>query len=185
MSDTVGLESQDLRLMVRAALEGFEAARQRLDAVAAPGARPDAVFAPLAEALWWTVSANDGIEDLAEGGALERWSSKSAYREERDRDSSGRVLAGLRYARDRCGHQLALAALEDGLRLPFRLPNTTGMFFRWRPSDNLPQPRNKQHREQADKMRPAYDTWLSGNPATMTITSAARWFTYAAEFIAG
>jgi hypothetical protein len=148
MAEPSSPESHDPSVMLRAALRGFDGARQRLDTAAVPGAPPERVFAPLAEALWWTVSVNDGFEELADTGTISQWPSKRHYQGARDEDPTGRVLVGLRYARDRCGHQLALVALEDGLRLPFRLPNVLGEFFRWRPSEQLPQPQNKNHQKQ-------------------------------------
>jgi hypothetical protein len=167
--------------MLRAALTGFDGAQQRLSTATVPGAPPESIFVPLAEALWWAVSVNDGFEELADKGRIDEWPSKKDYQKARDKDPSGRVLVGLRYARDRCGHQLALIALEDALRLPTRLPNMLGEFYRWRPSEQLPQPQNKIHLKRAEEMREDYDTWLAGRPAAMTIESAATWFAHAAE----
>jgi len=171
----------DQKQMLHAALSGFDGARQRLLAASQPGAAPPHVFAPLTETLWWTVSADDSFEELTDTRVITYWRSRADYRQARNADESGRVLAGLRYARDRCGHQLALIALEDGLRLPFALPNATGQAFRWRPSAQLPQPRSNSRRAQAERMRPGYDTWLAGRPAAMTVESAANWFAHAAS----
>lgn len=165
--------------MLRAALAGFDGARDRFQAAAVPGALPELVFAPLAEALWWAVSVDDGFKELAATQAL-GWPNKGAYQVARDKDPDGRVLEGVRYARDRCGHQLALAALEDHLRPPFSLPNVLGPAFRWRPSDQLPQPAGKNELANANKKRPRYDTWLAKRPASMAVESAAKWFAYAA-----
>src|SRR5262249_44525312 len=104
MAETNGPESHDPCAMLRAALRGFHGARQRLATASLPGAPPEYVFAPLAEALWWTVSVNDGFEELADNGRTNAWPSKQHYQDARDKDPSGRVLVGLRYARDRCGH---------------------------------------------------------------------------------
>lgn len=168
----------DLKFMLRAALRGFDGARGRLEAATALGMLPEFVFVPLAEALWWIVSLDDGFEKLASEGT--GWTTKEAYREARNNDTSGRVLVGLRYARDRCGHQLAMASLEDGLRPPFRFPNTPGTFFRWRPSGQLPQPAESTRHEQADRIRSKYDLWLAGRPVEMTVNAAAEWFTHTA-----
>jgi hypothetical protein len=164
--------------MLHTALGGFDGARGRFHAAAVPGARPELVFVPLAEALWWAVSVDDGFKELAALQGL-GWSNNGAYRNDRDNDADGRVLEGVRYARDRCGHQLALAALEGGLTSPFRLPNTLGPAFRWRTSDQLPQPTDKSAFANAEKKRPHYDTWLAKRPASMAVESAAKWFTHA------
>jgi len=122
-------------------------------------------------------------EELAASQGI-GWKNRGAYREARNKDTSGRVLRGVRFARDRCGHQLALAALEAGLRAPLRFPNTPGAFFRWRPSDELPLPTDEKRREQAEKIREYYDTWLAGRPAIMTVESAAKWFAHAVSVAA-
>jgi hypothetical protein len=153
----------DLRFMLRAALRGFAGARERLRTRAAPGVLPEVVFVPLAEALWWAVSPGDGFDELASEGT--GWANRGAYRDARKTDTSGRVLIGVRYARDRCGHQLAMAALEDGLRPPFSFPNTPGVSFRWRPSGQLPQPAGERRLEQSERIRPDYDMWLVGRPS--------------------
>jgi hypothetical protein len=162
----------DPPFMLRAALAGFEAARQRFLNLAAPGAAPQDVFVPLSEALWWAVSADDGFEDLARNGCGYR-PNVGNYRDARRKDQFGPVLCGLRYARDRCGHQRALVAVEDGLRLPFTFPVVFGVFFRWRRSDQLPPPDPKFPSE---RLRPDYDSLLAGRPASETLESAAKWF---------
>lgn len=171
----------DQKFMLEVALLGFDCARQRFLATSRLGAAPDHVFVPLTEALWWTVSADDGFADLADSGAIASWPSKADYRAARNRDTSGRVLAGLRYARDRCGHQLALVAVEDRLRFPFGLPNTTGQAFRWRPSAQIPQPAEPGRQNQAQRWRPSYDSLLAGRPAAMAVESAAMWFACASK----
>jgi hypothetical protein len=165
--------AHDPQFMLRAALIGFDGARQRFLAQATPGAAPQDVFVPLSEALWWAVSADDGFEDLARSGRGYR-PNVGNYREARGKDQFGRVLRGLRYARDRCGHQRALIAVEDGLRLPFVLPAVLGELFRWRPSDQLPPP---DPRFRSEGLRPDHDSLLSGRPASEALESAAKWFT--------
>lgn len=73
-------------------------------------------------------------------------------------------MHGLRHARDRCGHQRALVAVEDGLRLPFVLPAVLGEFFCWRSSRQLPAPDPKFRSE---GLRPDYDGLLAGRPASI------------------
>jgi len=158
--------------MLRAALKGFENARQRFISQAVPGAAPEDVFAPLSEALWWVVTVDDGFGDLAGTRAGYR-PNLGDYQTARSKDRCGQVLNGLRYARDRCGHQRALVAAEEGLSLPFTLPVVLGEFFRWRRSDQLPPPdRNFRSKE----LRPDYDRLLAGRPASESLESAAKWY---------
>lgn len=162
----------DPRFMLRAALSGFESARQRFLVQSVPGAAPEEVFVPLTEALWWAVSADCGFEDLASADPGYR-ANVGSYRQARGSDQYGRVLRGLRYARDRCGHQRALVAVEIGLTFPIALPAAFGEFFRWRRSDQLPPPDPKFP---SAALRPDYDSQLAGRPASLTLESAAKWF---------
>jgi hypothetical protein len=158
--------------MLRAALKGFGIAWQRFLAQATPGAAPEDVFMPLSETLWWIVSADDGFEDLARTDPGYR-PNLGDYQQARGKDQYGRVLRGLRYARDRCGHQRALVAVEIGFTFPVAFPVAFGEFFRWRRSDQLPPPDPKF---QSAALRPDYDSLLAGRPASQALEAAAKWF---------
>lgn len=164
--------AHDPRFMLRAALMGFEGARQRFLAQSTPGAAPGDVFVPLSEALWWAVSADDGFEDLTRVDPGYR-PNVGSYRTAKGKDGYGRALRGLRYARDRCGHQRALIAIETGLTFPIAFPDAFGEFFRWRRSDQLPPPDSKS---QSAGLQTEYDGVLTGRPATQALESAAKWF---------
>ena len=158
--------------MLRAALKGLGSAWQRFLDQASPGAAAEDVFVPLSEALWWTVSADDGFEHLARTDPGYR-PNLGDYRQARGKDRYGRVLCGLRYARDRCGHQRALVAVETGLTFPIAFPVAFGEFFRWRRSDQLPPPDPKFR---GAALRSDYDSLLAGRPASQTLEAAAKWF---------
>jgi len=158
--------------MLQAALKGFGSARQRFLAQATPSAAPEDVFVPLSEALWWTVSADDGFEYLARTDPSYR-PNLGDYRQARDKHQYGQLLRGLRYARDRCGHQRALVAVETGLTFPIAFPVAFGEFFRWRRSDQLPLP---DPNFQSAALQPDYNSLLAGRPAAQTIEAAAKWF---------
>jgi|ERR1035441_1435103 hypothetical protein len=164
--------THDPRFMLRTALKGFDSARQRFISAAVPGAAPEDVFIPLSEALWWAVTTDDGFEDLARTGAGYR-PNLGDYRTARTKDPHGQVLNGLRYARDRCGHQRALVAMEQDLSLPFTLPVVLGKFFRWRRSDQLPP---ADPRVRSKELQPEYDRLLAGQLASKPLESAAKWF---------
>jgi hypothetical protein len=164
--------NHDPEFMLGAALTGFGKARERFVAQAAPGAAPQDVYVPLAEALWWAVTVDVGFEELSGSGKRYR-PNLANYQQARDGNQAGRALLGLRYARDRCGHQRALAAVEDGLSLPTTFPNALGERFRWRRSSELPPPDPKFP---SVKLQPYYDNILAGKPASMTLAWAAEWF---------
>ncbi|MBT2207029.1 hypothetical protein [Actinomadura sp. NEAU-AAG7] len=158
----------DAEFMLVTALVGFAAARDRF--LAAAGVRDASaaeVFVPLTEALWWTVSVDDGFEAKA--------ANLGAFRQARDTDPDGKVLRGLRWVRDRCGHQRALAADYGGGRsypraYPFSyLPWT----FRWRPVAELPRPHPKFDNP---TLEAEYVRHLVGKPAADTVKAASAWF---------
>ena len=168
----VPVPTDDPGLTLRAALTGFRSARQRFLDKATPGSAPEEVFVPLAEALWWAVSTDDGFERLASSDPGYR-PNRGDYQQARNKDQYGQVLCGLRYARDRCGHQLALVAIETGLGFPRTYPITYGEYFRWRWFDQLPPP---DRHYPSGRLRPVYDQLLAGHPASRTLEWAAPRF---------
>jgi hypothetical protein len=165
--------ADDPRFMLRAALMGFGRAYERFMSEATAGAAPESVFVPLSEALWWIVTTDDGFANLAR--VQSGYRVDPSYSVARDHDQSGCVLPGLRYARNRCGHQRALIAVERGVSIPFTVPFTLGFFFRWRASGELP-PADPKFRD--DRGRKIYDTLLADRPASQALDLAAKWFTH-------
>lgn len=162
------MDAHDPKFMLCSALQGLNGARQRFLAAATPSAPPEDVFVPLTEALWWAVSVDEGFAALA--------GPSGKYRDTRNEDPSGRVLRPLKFARNRSGHQRALVAAEDALRLPFHFPVTLGVVFRWRPSTALPPvPRKYRKQDFADRQK-EYDEILAGRPAHEALESATKWF---------
>jgi hypothetical protein len=158
--------------MLTLALKGFDSARDRTRAAIDALARPEDVFVPLSEALWWTVTVDDGFGDLAQhkhGYYLDR----ADYKKARNGDPSGQVLQALTYARNRCGHQRALvvAGSPAGVSGPVSRPLTAMLC--WRPSGALPPP-DPKHKNEA--LRKEYDRLLAGRPARAAVESASRWF---------
>jgi hypothetical protein len=166
----------DRKFRLQAALRGFDEAGQRLRGVATPMslAGAEEIFIPLCEALWWTVTVDDGFEDLSDGGLGHR-PSAGDYRSARNADPSGQVLRALRYARDRCGHHRAFAVVPVpfGVGGPVVRPVAGGGFLYWCPSVDLPQPDPKFGQP---KMRAEYDRLLAGRFPAEAIDSAADWF---------
>src|SRR5262245_13514806 len=73
---------------------GFRAACERLHTTGPAVNIPDA-FVALAEVLWWAVSLDEGYQ--TRDGA--------SYTSRRDTDPDGRLWHGVRFARNRAGHQ--------------------------------------------------------------------------------
>lgn len=153
--------------MLGTALRAFHSAKRRFEASSnTPTPLAEDLYIPLAESLWWAVSVDEGFARI----------DGPDYGTERDADTSGRIFRGLKYARNRCGHQRALAIKEQGLALPARLPFTLGVYFRWRPLADLP-PADPAFRDARGAR--TYEEWLAGRPATRTLEAMAQWFAHA------
>lgn len=164
--------NHDPKFMLQVALKGLAAAHDRFNAKSTAGVGAEEVFVPLLEALWWTVSVDDGFESLAANSHGYR-PNRGDYRNSRDSDADGQVLRALRYARDRCGHQRALVAGVKLPTLPMTLPAVLGPVFCWRPSADLPAP---DPRFNSPALQGEYDRLLAGRPAAAALGSARRWF---------
>ena len=78
----------DRRFMLKAALNGFANALERLRAASATA---EEMFISLSEALWWAVSVDDGFEDLARNDQSYR-PNLGDYRAARNNDNEGQFL---------------------------------------------------------------------------------------------
>jgi hypothetical protein len=170
------MPNDDSKFRLKAALKGFDDARRRLHDVARPmtSSSPEEVFVPLSEALWWTVSIDEGFEDLADGGHGYR-PSVSDYQTARNADPSGQVLRAVRYVRNKCGHQRAIAVVvvPFGIGGPIVRPISGGGYLRWRSSSDLPL---SDPRHEKAALRAAYDTLLAGRFPGDAVDSASIWF---------
>jgi hypothetical protein len=150
---------------------GFRAACERLHTTG-PGANVAEAFVTLAEVLWWAVSLDEGYQ--ARDGA--------SYTTRRDTDPDGRLWHGVRFARNRAGHQrLVMVRRRPGAELGSlvlgvsRLGTATELV--WRPSAELPtDPRHPDH-----EGRRVYEQALQERPVRETIDALRRWFDKAAD----
>jgi hypothetical protein len=164
--------SHDPRSMLQVALQGFGDAQNRFNVASGASVSIKEVFIPLSEALWWTVTVDDGFEDLAANDPAYR-PNLGNYRNARNSDADGQVLRPLRYARDRCGHQRALIAGVSVPTIPMTIPAFLGPVFCWRPSADLPPP---DPRFSSEDLQREYDKLLAGQPAAAALGSTMRWF---------
>jgi hypothetical protein len=149
---------------------GFRAACERLHTTGPAANVPDA-FVALAEVLWWAISLDEGYQ--ARDGA--------SYTRRRDTDSDGRLWHGVRFARNRAGHQrLVMVRRRPGAELGglvlgvSRLGTVTELV--WRPAVELPtDPRHPDH-----EGRRMYEQALQERPVRETIEALHRWFDKAA-----
>jgi hypothetical protein len=158
--------------MLQTSLKGLTSAYDRLNAAWGHTVDAQEIFIPLLEALWWTVTVDEGFESLADSGQSNR-SNLGDYRNARNSDADGRSLRAVRYARDRCGHQRALVTGVRLPTLPMPIPSPLGPVICWRPSADLPSPDPKFNNP---TLQNEYDRLLSGRPAAEALGSVRRWF---------
>jgi hypothetical protein len=162
----------DPQFRLAAALEGFEEAQIRFRDDARERAQPEKLFVPLCEALWWTASVDDGLMELSDS-SHNYYATPADYQNARDADPNGQIMLGVIYARNRCGHQRAIATT---VRLPTPgspIPMVLGAVFTWLPASQLPPP-DPAHPNTA--LRQVYDTRLAGQPVEASIGAVKRWF---------
>lgn len=161
--------SNDPAFMLRVARTGFLNAMDRFQqATQQPNARAEACFVPITEALWWAVSLDEGYEKL----------QGKAYKDDRAQDVRGMKLLGVRYARNRGGHQRALVVEhhKGGLTVPIRVPIVIpGPSFRWCAVDKLP-PADPGF--EFPNGRKSYEDHLAGVRASETLAEGADWFAH-------
>ena len=170
--------------MISVAVHGFEEAVHRYEAVRAASHQPHQSFVPLAEALWWAISADEGFQTT-----MTDW----GYQVRRDAHHAGQVIRALRYARNRVGHQRALVIRtihhsgyqqdpDGGWYRTYR-QDAEGRWYRtyehdfyWRSLDELPEP-DPRHSDVVGKN--AYKQLLEGKSAERTLDDCHTWLTLA------
>lgn len=165
---------------VDVAVKAFEAAVARYRNVRVETQQPARVFVPLAEALWWAVCADEGFESVE---------ATFDYRSRRNSHRSGQVVRGMRYVRNRAGHQRALvvrathyrhyeqAADGDWYRTYQEDPDgdwyqSYEYDFYWRSLEELPEP-DPRHPDEGGAE--SYRELLQGKPAESTLKDCGTW----------
>jgi hypothetical protein len=149
---------------------GFRAACERLHTTG-PAANAADAFVALAEVLWWAVSLDEGYQAQ----------DSPNYTRRRNADPDGRLWQGVRFARNRAGHQrLVMVRRQPGAELDSLVlgvsPLGTVTELVWRPAVELPiDPRYPDH-----KGRRVYEQALQGRTVRETIDALRRWFDKAA-----
>lgn len=121
-------------------------------------------YAALGETLWWVFSLDEHY----------RHHFGKAYEKHRDDDSHGQVILGLRFARNKVGHQLALLVADPSGRSVFDSAANTGFTLGqlvWRRSGDI-----LGAEKQDDPQRRCYDRWLAENPVRYGIRHANYFF---------
>jgi hypothetical protein len=148
------------RVTLKSLVGGFEQAAQRFY-VASKGTDSDVAFRPLFEALNWSVSVDERLQEVWEAGRTNpaKWWS--------DGFIHGDDVKGVRYARNRVHHQWADALFSSsGFAFPMTFPL---VFLEWRWRITLPPGRNNEFLAE-------YDAHLAGAPARVTLGNLSLCF---------
>jgi hypothetical protein len=148
---------------VQRAHEGLDAAHGRLEQsigrVKQSGLNHPDLFVPLTEFCWWAISVDEGLDRLDD-----------TYRDRRDEDPDGRVVAGLRYVRNALGHdRLTTTHMTGGVRVPIRVPMRIHVRWVWRKAAGIPVGKPQQ------RNRAAYEEWVARRPVEETTLQVWRW----------
>lgn len=150
------------------ALEGFHTAMLRAQEAIAnaaetpPGEADRALLIAIMEPLWWASSVDEEF----------RKQYGTAYTSARDADRNGRLIKGITYARNRGGHQRAIAVVHEGSTWPMRFPTTWGVFLRWRRAEEIPPADHPHH----DNGKDTYRQHLEGERVDTTLDRVMAWF---------
>ncbi|KIH97629.1 hypothetical protein LP52_18155 [Streptomonospora alba] len=152
-------DTHDNRLEL--ALSGFNGAVVRYrEEVSKHDGTDVGALVPVTEALWWAISVDEEYrKEYAD------W-----YKSRRDQDRDGRLMLGVRYARNRCGHQRAIAInRHNGMAWPAHWPSRWGAVT-WKqelpPADNPNQEHGKD----------VYWEHLAGRDVGNTLVAVENWF---------
>lgn len=142
------------------ALLGFWSASQRLIAHTELGHE---AYAAAGEALFWACVCDEGFESLL----------GDRYANARDQDYEGRVLRGIRWARNRMTHQRAMVLDQHyGAELDSAILDRavlgTRDHLKWVASDQVPPGRH-------DAGRDVYDARLGGQPVEQAVEACRSW----------
>lgn len=140
---------------VRRAQTAIRQAVARTD-LAAESRDSDLVFVGYVETVVWACALDELLERMEPG----------TYAERRDADPGGRVLRGLRWARNQGVHQLALHENAKGIRFPMTFPVRFDFNPVWRDRSVSPNARRGIDNERA------YDAEVAGKPVAYTLTAA-------------
>lgn len=167
MTETAYTSAQRIELALRGyrqAVMRYEETKEQIED------DTNAVLLPVIEALWWARAADERYAK-----AFPRM-----YHDARSRDMDGRVLRGVRYVRNRCGHEQALVIVREGVRFPIRFPLLWGPAVRWKRLAQLPQPDDLTKGGEDD-----YEAHLAGDAAHQTFEKISAWFDKAADLFLG
>ncbi|MCW2554231.1 MAG: hypothetical protein JWR78_4012 [Mycobacterium sp.] len=121
-------------------------------------------YAALGETLWWIVGLDDQYRRI----------DRERYESHRDEDIHGCVLPGLRFARNRVGHGLAVLLSDPTGRSVWESVEGAGVDLDqliWRPSEMLSCPGDAKNYQ-----RQCYDQRLANKAARYAIRHANYFF---------
>ncbi|WP_322409154.1 hypothetical protein [Microbacterium invictum] len=139
------------------------------------GVPPREISAGIREACWWIAS----LDDLITYGIPEP--GRTSYKQARNADERGRVVAGIKWVRHRHSHQLAAGTTREGDLRPFIGETGGPPFFisrswRWHTVEQMNL--TDDELKLSARLQPAYERYVARHPVQTTIRDALAWFYY-------
>lgn len=163
------LEGIDLAMrpaMLTAALLGFHGAKARHDAALGLGDLPRLLI-PLTECTYWACVLDEQLRETV------------GYAKLRDDHHDGRVIAGMRHARNLNTHRLPLTVRRQsgGVSIPMTIPAVfKSAEVVWQEFEKLPKVLAPYRNRYTLSHEAAYEQFLGNQPTRLTLDAAARWF---------
>lgn len=123
-------------------------------------ASPQPVWVRAGSALLWVCALD------------EQFWSETAYNSTRNVDTDGKVIPGMRFARDRAAHGIEVVSSEGGLHYPLFADGTLDFSPEWMPRGSMQTTPRDEKAEQVS----SYDNFLIGASVYDTFASAVQWF---------
>lgn len=124
-------------------------------------------YASLGETLWWIFAIDEHY----------RHANQAIYEELRNNDGNGRYISGLRLARNRVGHRLALMLQDPSGRSVYsEAPSEEGVFIdqlMWRTLTDLPP---GDPGKESSTQENSYRKYLEGNAVRYALRHANYFF---------
>lgn len=122
-------------------------------------------FVPLAEALYWAATIDDNLRS-------EAW-----YEPERTAHPDGRVMPGIRYARNFSTHEIVALTEAGPAYIEYPLWDSGDLYSEtmlWLPFDELPSP--KKTSKHTSIQQDSYRVHLAGRDTPGTLARVRSWF---------
>lgn len=149
------------------ALAAMNSSIERVD-MAQVKADEEVFYASVAEAVWWLATLDESLWRTKIGGC--------DYESARESCCEGRLLLGIRYARNRQVHDVEVTAMQGNPLLSSQPPNDPPWTWRALDAEGVP-PFEPREGKWGAKGESAYVELMSGTPVLDTLEAASGFLT--------